>query len=209
MQHTICVQEFCVSPTAPAVAWLSHTNTQRNESCWELVLLSIRLTTYLQTVGKICLFLWIISPVRRTCTFDSGACLSQKYSYESTREGGKEGRKERCRWRSERRWQGVDRMKNTDLQSVYDHIKKCIWTMHPNSNLNESNSGFVAWTKAQCRIRIEVLKCRLKNICVCPENVRLHNLSKTIANYWTNFKQWCQGIKQDFALCEMYTGPSN
>lgn len=38
----------------------------------------------------------------------------------------------------------VDRMKNTHLQSVYDHIKKCIWMMHTNSNLNESNSGFVA-----------------------------------------------------------------
>lgn len=38
----------------------TQTHAQRNESCWEVELRSIRLTTYLQTVGKAA-SLWLIS----------------------------------------------------------------------------------------------------------------------------------------------------
>lgn len=63
------------SPAAPAVVMLTlthvHTHTnRRNESCWELRLCSIRITTYLQTLrGK--LPLCDSSAKRHTCTFDS------------------------------------------------------------------------------------------------------------------------------------------
>lgn len=106
----------------------THTLThikKRNESCWELELRSIRVTTYLQTVGGK-LPLCDSSAERHTCTFDSGPaspnCTARSEGGEEQSDGG--------------RWQGVDRLKNTltcmlaGCTCVSDRINKymCVHT---------------------------------------------------------------------------------
>lgn len=100
------VYQWHVSPAAPAVVALhkqTHTclKKTRNESCWELELRSIRVTTYLQTVGGK-LPRCDSSTKRHTCTFDSRPA-SPNCTETSEGEEQRDGRK----------WQGMDRLKNT------------------------------------------------------------------------------------------------
>lgn len=114
----------------------THTNTKKrtNESCWELELCSIRVTTYLQTVGGK-LPLCDSSAKRHTCTFDSGPaspnCTAPNEGREEQRDRGREGG----------RWQGVDRMKNTHMPAgctcASNHINKYMCAYKHLCKLNE------------------------------------------------------------------------
>lgn len=83
-QCAICVQR-CVKSVFPSCGFAlpctdthAQTHAQRNESCWKEELRSIRLTTYLQTVGKSCLS---VTHQREEHThfalLTPGLCLSQ------------------------------------------------------------------------------------------------------------------------------------
>ena len=127
-----CISVPCVSCCSSCGSIYTHTHRhthtkRRNESCWELELRSIRVTTYLQTVGGK-LPLCDSSAKRHTCTFDSRPaspnCTAQSEGRKEQRDEGREGG----------RWQGVDRMKNTHMHAgcacVSNRINKymCVHT---------------------------------------------------------------------------------
>lgn len=148
--YDLCT-EVCngVSPAAPAVALLTHTRShkkRRNESCWELELCSIRVTTYLQTVGGK-LPLCDSSAKRHTCTFDSGPA-SPNYTAKS--EGGMDARRRR-REGDDRVWAEWKTHTHTHAgcTCVSNSINKYI-CVHTNTYANEMSSFKLLWCELKC-----------------------------------------------------------
>lgn len=129
--------------------WLySHTRShkkRRNESCWELELRSIRVTTYLQTVGGK-LPLCDSSAKRHTCTFDSGPA-SPNYTAKS--EGGMDARREGGREMTGCGQNEKHTHTHAGCTCVSNRINKCI-CVHTNTYANEMSSFKLLWCEQKC-----------------------------------------------------------
>lgn len=130
-----------VSPGAPAVTILTQiqtrTHTQRrNESCWEVELRSIRVTTYLQTVGGESCLAVTHQPSGTLALLTPGLPASPNCTVKceggtERRDGAKRGGK----------WQGVDQMKKcTHIHASYMCVGSCMINhicVHTNARANE------------------------------------------------------------------------
>lgn len=115
----------------------THTHTQRrNESCWEVELRSIRVTTYLQTVGGESCLAVTHQPSGTLALLTPGLPASPNCTVKceggtERRDGAKRGGK----------WQGVDQMKKcTHMHASYMCVGTCLINhirVHANARANE------------------------------------------------------------------------